>query len=106
MPLLISPPRSHYPKIFTGLDEIVCPKDQTKVSDHLHRNMRLDKNRPVRSYQKTTVKFTAQECSIFVGQLNMILAQKIPVADEYWKLYLELREISKYAYTTAKSEKF
>jgi hypothetical protein len=51
-------------------------------------------------------KFTAQECSIFVGQLNMMLAQKIPVADEYWKLYLELREISKYAYATAKSENF
>ncbi len=51
------PPRSHNLKIFTGLDEIVCPKVQTKVSDHLHRNLRLGENRPVRSYQKTTVNF-------------------------------------------------
>jgi hypothetical protein len=46
----------HGATIRKRMSENVCPKVQTKVSDHLHRDLRLDKNRPVRIYQKTTVK--------------------------------------------------
>jgi hypothetical protein len=52
------------------------------------------------------LKFTAHESSIFVSQLNMMIANRIPTDDEFWKLYIELRYISKYANADAKSSNF
>jgi hypothetical protein len=52
------------------------------------------------------LKFTAHESSIFVSQLNMMIAEKIPTDNEFWKLYIELRSISKYANADAKSSNF
>jgi len=70
-PLLFGSPRTRWPEITPNSNEFVCPKVQTKVFGHLHRNLRLDPNRPVRVYQKTTVKLFWKACIVTFQKSNI-----------------------------------